>query len=34
MLGVMASIIPFADHNQAPRVIYQSSMGYLLAQVV
>jgi len=27
MLGVMASIIPFADHNQAPRVIYQSSMG-------
>ena len=27
MLGVMASNIPFADHNQSPRLIYQASMG-------
>jgi DNA-directed RNA polymerase II subunit RPB2 len=27
MLGVSASIIPFPDHNQAPRNCYQSSMG-------
>jgi DNA-directed RNA polymerase II subunit RPB2 len=27
MLGVSASTIPFADHNQSPRNIYQSSMG-------
>jgi DNA-directed RNA polymerase II subunit RPB2 len=27
MLGVMSSIVPFADHTQSPRVIYQSSMG-------
>lgn len=27
MLGVMASTIPFPDHNQSPRNIYQSSMG-------
>lgn len=27
MLGVMASSIPFSDHNQAPRNIYQASMG-------
>jgi DNA-directed RNA polymerase II subunit RPB2 len=27
MLGVMASIIPFPDHSQAPRNLYQSSMG-------
>jgi DNA-directed RNA polymerase beta subunit len=27
MLGVMASAIPFPDHNQSPRNIYQSSMG-------
>lgn len=27
MLGVMASIIPFPDHNQSPRNCYQSSMG-------
>jgi len=27
MLGVMASIIPFPDHSQAPRNCYQSSMG-------
>ncbi len=26
-LGVSASIIPFPDHNQAPRNTYQSSMG-------
>lgn len=27
MLGICASIIPFSDHNQSPRNIYQSSMG-------
>lgn len=27
MLGVMANIIPFPDHSQAPRNCYQSSMG-------
>ena len=27
MLGVMASSIPFPDHTQSPRNIYQSSMG-------
>lgn len=27
MLGVLAGIIPFSDHNQAPRNCYQSSMG-------
>jgi len=27
MLGVMASVIPFPDHNQSPRNIYQASMG-------
>jgi DNA-directed RNA polymerase II subunit RPB2 len=27
MLGVMASIIPFPDHSQAPRNTYQSAMG-------
>lgn len=27
ILGVCASIIPFAHHNQSPRNIYQSSMG-------
>ncbi|MHA2038436.1 MAG: DNA-directed RNA polymerase subunit beta [Promethearchaeota archaeon] len=27
MLGVMASIIPFPDHSQAPRNCYASSMG-------
>jgi DNA-directed RNA polymerase II subunit RPB2 len=27
MLGVMASSIPFPDHNQSPRNIYQASMG-------
>jgi len=27
MLGVSASIIPYPDHNQAPRNCYQSSMG-------
>ena len=27
ILGVLASIIPFSDHNQSPRNIYQSSMG-------
>ncbi len=27
MMGVCASIIPFSNHNQAPRVAYQSSMG-------
>ena len=26
-LGVMASIIPFPDHNQSPRNSYQSAMG-------
>jgi DNA-directed RNA polymerase II subunit RPB2 len=26
MLGVAASCIPFSDHNQSPRVCYQSSM--------
>ena len=25
ILGVLASLIPFADHNQAPRVTYQSA---------
>lgn len=27
MLGIMASMIPFPDHNQSPRNCYQSSMG-------
>lgn len=27
MLGVLACIIPFPDHNQSPRNAYQSSMG-------
>ncbi len=27
MLGVCASIIPFPDHNQSPRNIYQAAMG-------
>ena len=27
MLGIMAAMIPFADHNQSPRNCYQSSMG-------
>ena len=27
ILGVCASIIPFPDHNQSPRNIYQSAMG-------
>ena len=27
MLSVVAQMIPFSDHNQAPRNIYQSSMG-------
>lgn len=27
MMGVCASLIPFSNHNQAPRVAYQSSMG-------
>lgn len=27
MLGIMASMIPFADHSQSPRNCYQSSMG-------
>ena len=27
LLGVCASIIPFPDHNQSPRVVYQSAMG-------
>ena len=26
-MGVMASIIPFSDHNQSPRNTYQSAMG-------
>ena len=27
MFGVMAGSIPFSDHNQAPRNLYQSAMG-------
>ena len=27
MLGVIAAMIPFPDHSQAPRNCYQSSMG-------
>ena len=27
MMGVCAATIPFSNHNQAPRVAYQSSMG-------
>ena len=27
ILGVAASIIPFPDHNQSPRNVYQSAMG-------
>lgn len=27
ILGVSASLIPFPDHNQSPRNIYQSAMG-------
>ena len=30
MLGVCASIIPFLQHNQSPRNIYQASMGRCL----
>ena len=30
MLGVMASIIPFPDHSQAPRNLYQSSINFLV----
>ncbi len=26
-MGVSANLIPFANHNQSPRVIYQASMG-------
>jgi DNA-directed RNA polymerase beta subunit len=27
IMGILASCIPFSDHNQAPRVAYQSSMA-------
>ena len=27
ILGVCASVIPFPDHNQSPRNVYQSAMG-------
>ena len=27
VLGTMASMIPFPDHNQAPRNTYQAAMG-------
>jgi len=27
MLGISASLIPFSEHNQAPRNVYQSAMG-------
>jgi DNA-directed RNA polymerase II subunit RPB2 len=27
IFGVCASIIPFPDHNQSPRNVYQSAMG-------
>ena len=27
MLGIMAALIPFANHDQAPRVTYQAAMG-------
>lgn len=27
MLGVVAAMIPFANHNQSPRLAYQSAMG-------
>ncbi len=27
MMGIMASVIPFANHSQSPRIAYQSSMG-------
>ena len=27
IMGVMASLIPFSNHDQAPRVTYQSAMG-------
>lgn len=27
ILGVVASVIPFPDHNQSPRNCYQSAMG-------
>lgn len=27
MMGVLSSIIPFSDHNQSPRNVYQSAMG-------
>ena len=27
ILGICASIIPFPDHNQSPRNVYQSAMG-------
>ena len=27
ILGILASCIPFADHNQSPRNTYQSAMG-------
>ena len=27
ILGVCASLIPYPDHNQSPRNVYQSAMG-------
>ena len=27
MMGIMGGMIPFADHSQSPRNIYQSNMG-------
>lgn len=27
MMGIMASVIPYANHSQSPRIAYQSSMG-------
>ena len=30
ILGICASIIPFPDHNQSPRNVYQSAMGRMM----
>lgn len=27
MMGIMASVIPFSNHSQSPRIAYQASMG-------
>lgn len=33
MLSVVASFIPFSDHNQSPRNMYQCQMGEVLDSI-